>query len=93
MYKYVQMPTQVLKQTHVCAHTYTHKHTHQPAAILVFVPTQVLCSVTGQALDQRRKREEEEKKGESRIIYMHHSLGNRDQRTKRFLKEYKYINI
>lgn len=97
MYKYVQMPTQVLKQTHACActhrHTHIHKHTHQPAAILVFVPTQVLCSVTGQALDQRRKQEEEERRGESRIIYMHHSLGNRDQRTKRFLKEYKYINI
>ncbi len=68
MYKYVQMPTQVLKQTQACArayththtHTHTHKHTHQPAAILVFVPTQVLCSVTGQALDQRRKRDEEE---------------------------------
>lgn len=88
----------------MCAHTnITHKHTHQPAAILVFVPTQVLCSVTGQALDRRGKRveeeeeddeeEEEETRGESRIIYMHHSLGNRDQRTKRFLKEYKYINI
>lgn len=70
MYKYVQMPTQVLKQTHACAHahtyrhtrSHTHIHTHQPAAILVFVPTQVLCSVTGQALDQRRKREEEEKR-------------------------------
>lgn len=96
MYKYVQMPTQVLKQTHACARTHTHKHTHQPAAILVFVPTQVLCSVTGQALDRKGKREEdeeEETRGESRIIYMHHSLGNRDQRTKRFLKEYKYINI
>lgn len=23
MYKYVQMPTQVLKQTHACAHTHT----------------------------------------------------------------------
>lgn len=97
MYKYVQMPTQELKQTHACAPTHIHTNTHQPAAILVFVPTQVLCSVTGQALDQRRKqeeeREEEEERGESRIIYMHHSLGNRDQRTKRFLKEYKYINI
>lgn len=93
MYKYVQMPTQELNQGHACAHTNTHQHTHQPAAILVFVPTQVLCSVTGQALDQRRKQDEEETSGESRIIYMHHSLGNRDQRTKRFLKDYKYINI
>lgn len=64
MYKYVQMPTQVLKQTHACARTHTniHKHTHQPAAILVFVPTQVLCSVTGQALDQ-----EENKKKRRRV--------------------------
>lgn len=63
MYKYVQMPTQVLKQTHK-----THKtHTHQPAAILVFVPTQV-CSVKGQALDQRREEEKDEEKEEKRRI-------------------------
>lgn len=80
MYKYVQMPTG------------THTRTHQPAAILVFVPTQLLCSVTGQLWIEEEEEEEEERKLESRIIYMHHSLGNRDQRTKRFLKyTYKYI--
>lgn len=42
-------------------------HTHQPAAILVFVPTQV-CSVKGQALDQRREEEKDEEKEEKRRI-------------------------
>lgn len=90
------MPTQELKQTHACAHTHTNNtQTHTPACCHFG-----FCAYTGVVLcdrassgSRRRKQEEKEKSGESRIIYMHHSLGNRDQRTKRFLKEYKYINI
>lgn len=89
MYKYVQMPTQVLKQTHK-----THK-THTPACCHFgfCAYTGVLCERASSGSKKKKKKKKKKRKGESRIIYMHHSLGNRDQRTKCFLNQYKYINI
>ncbi len=67
----------LLKSSCKCIDLHTHTHTHTHTSLLpflVFVPT---------LGDLRSGRE-------SRNIYMHHSLENRDQRTTRFLKD---INI
>lgn len=80
MYKYVQMPTQELKQIHAHAHPHTliYTNTHTPACChfgFCAYTGVVLCDRASSASKWKNKKKKRRGVGKSRIIYMHHSLG------------------
>lgn len=64
MYKYVQMPTQVLKQTHACARTHKYTQTHTPACChfgFCAYTGVVLCDRASSGSKKRTRRRGEER--------------------------------
>lgn len=65
MYKYVQMPTQVLTQTRACAHTRKHTNTHTSLLPFWFLCLHRCCALwQGELWIKEDEGEEEEEEGE-----------------------------